>query len=127
MIVGLLALTAGLAGFCVLYGPELLAFVADAPRFRAWVEERGLWGRAAFVGMMAVQIIAAMIPGEPLEIAAGYAFGTVEGTALCLLGALGAWAGGAPLMRATLRVVAGGVFALAVTAAIGKLFGIAGV
>ena len=29
-----------------------------------------------------------MIPGEPLEIAAGYAFGTVEGTALCLLGAL---------------------------------------
>ncbi len=47
--------------------------------------------------------------------------------ALALLGALGAWAGGAPLMRATLRVVAGGVFALAVTAAIGKLFGIAGV
>ena len=29
--------------------------------------------------------------------------------------------------RTTLRVVAGGVFALAVTAAIGKLFGIAGV
>ena len=47
--------------------------------------------------------------------------------ALALLGALGAWAGGAPLMRATLRVVVGGVFALAVTAAIGKLFGIAGV
>ena len=38
--------------------------------------------------MMSVQIIAAMIPGEPLEIAAGYAFGAAEGTALCLLGAL---------------------------------------
>ena len=29
----------------------------------------------------------AVIPGEPLEIVAGYAFGAVEGTLLCLLGA----------------------------------------
>lgn len=28
----------------------------------------------------------AVIPGEPLEIAAGYAFGAVEGTILCVLG-----------------------------------------
>ena len=62
--------------------------LSDPERFRDWVDERGLWGRAAFVGMMSVQIIAAMIPGEPLEIAAGYAFGAAEGTALCLLGAL---------------------------------------
>ncbi|MCV2446388.1 MULTISPECIES: VIT family protein [Paracoccus] len=45
--------------------------------------------------------------------------------ALAVLGALGAWAGGAPPGRAVLRVVLGGVFALAVTAGIGKLFGIA--
>ena len=38
--------------------------------------------------MMALQIIIAFIPGEPLEIGAGYAFGAIEGTALCLLGAL---------------------------------------
>lgn len=45
--------------------------------------------------------------------------------ALAVLGWLGAWAGGAPRLRATLRVVAGGAFALVVTAAIGKLFGVA--
>ncbi|WJS85688.1 VIT family protein [Paracoccus sp. TOH] len=45
--------------------------------------------------------------------------------ALALLGALGAWAGRAPLGRAVLRVVLGGIFALAVTAGIGKLFGVA--
>ncbi len=45
--------------------------------------------------------------------------------ALALLGALGAWAGAAPIGRAVLRVVAGGAFALAVTALIGKLFGVA--
>lgn len=43
---------------------------------------------------------------------------------LAILGALGAQAGGAPLVPATLRVVGWGVFAMAVTAAIGSLFGV---
>ena len=45
--------------------------------------------------------------------------------ALALLGALGAWAGGAHPARAVLRVVGGGSVALAITAGIGSLFGIA--
>ena len=45
--------------------------------------------------------------------------------ALAVLGALGAWAGGAKLLRPTLRVVFWGGAAMAVTAAIGKLFGVA--
>ena len=45
--------------------------------------------------------------------------------ALVALGALGARAGAAPVIPATVRVVGWGVFAMAVTAAIGKLFGIA--
>lgn len=44
---------------------------------------------------------------------------------LAALGALGARAGGAPLLPATLRVVLWGVFAMAITAGVGKLFGIA--
>lgn len=45
--------------------------------------------------------------------------------ALALLGALGARTGGAPLGPATMRVVVWGVFAMAVTAAVGGLFGVA--
>ena len=75
VIVGLLALTAGLAGFCVLYGPELLAFVADAPRFRAWVDETGWISRIVFVLANMAQVVFAFLPGEPLELGAGYAFG----------------------------------------------------
>ena len=67
-------------------GKPLVQFVSEPERFRAWVDERGLGGRAAFVGMVILHIIVAVIPGEPLEIAAGYAFGFWEGTALCLLG-----------------------------------------
>lgn len=44
--------------------------------------------------------------------------------ALAALGALGAKVGAAPLLRPTLRVVGWGVFAMAVTAGIGSLFGV---
>lgn len=43
---------------------------------------------------------------------------------LAALGALGARAGAAPVPRATLRVVIWGIFAMAVTAGIGRLFGV---
>lgn len=43
---------------------------------------------------------------------------------LAILGALGARTGGAPLVPATVRVVGWGIFAMAVTAAIGSLFGV---
>ena len=85
VIVGLLALTAGLAAFCILYGPELLAFVADAPRFRAWVDETGPLSRVVFVLANMAQIVFAFLPGVPLELGAGYAFGFWEGTLWCLV------------------------------------------
>lgn len=44
--------------------------------------------------------------------------------ALAVLGALGAKAGAAPLVPAMLRVVGWGVFAMAITAAVGRLFGV---
>ena len=85
VIVGLLALTAGLAALCIAYGPELLAFVADAPRFRAWVDETGWLSRVVFVLANMAQIVFAFLPGEPLELGAGYAFGFWEGTLWCLV------------------------------------------
>lgn len=68
-------------------GKPLIQFVQEPERFRAWVDSQGVWARVAFLGMLILQIIVAAIPGEPLEIAAGYAFGALEGTLLCLLGA----------------------------------------
>ncbi len=37
--------------------------------------------------MSCLQVVFAIIPGEPMEIGAGYAFGSIEGTLLCLAGA----------------------------------------
>lgn len=69
-------------------GRPLIRFAQEPEKFRAWVDQRGLWAHVVFVGMVALQVIVAIIPGEPLEIAAGYAFGALEGTLLCVVGAL---------------------------------------
>lgn len=67
-------------------GKPLIQFVQEPDRFRAWVDQQGVMAPVAFLGMLVLQIVVAIIPGEPLEIAAGYAFGAIEGTLLCLIG-----------------------------------------
>ena len=69
-----------------LVGKPMVEFVREPERFRAWVDAAGVWGRVAFVGMVIFQLIIALSPGEPLEMGAGYAFGAVEGTILCIIG-----------------------------------------
>ena len=67
-------------------GRPMVKLVGEPEQFRDWVDGHGIWGRLIFIGMMMLQVICALIPGEPFEIGAGYAFGAVEGTLLCLAG-----------------------------------------
>lgn len=65
-------------------GRPLVRFASEPERFRAWVDSKGVWARIAYMGMVIIQVMIALIPGEPFEIAAGYAFGALEGTVLCV-------------------------------------------
>lgn len=71
----------------VFVGDPILRFARQPELFRQWVAAHGVWGKCAYVLMVFLQVVVAIIPGEPLEISGGYAFGAVWGTALCLLGA----------------------------------------
>ena len=82
IIVALLFIAA--VGYLV--GKPMVEFVREPERFRAWVDSSGFVSRVIFVGMVVFQLIIALIPGEPLEMGAGYAFGAVEGTILCIIG-----------------------------------------
>ncbi len=70
----------------VLLGQPIVRAVNDPAAFRSWVEGYGIWGKILFLIMMYVQTVIAFIPGEPLEIAAGYAFGAVPGLIITLIG-----------------------------------------
>ncbi|MDD2363159.1 MAG: VTT domain-containing protein [Oscillospiraceae bacterium] len=54
--------------------------------FRTYIESYGWKGRFVFLGLQILQVTVALIPGEILEVGAGYAFGPVEGTLLCMAG-----------------------------------------
>lgn len=76
------------AAVCWFVGRPMGNLVSEPEKFRLWVESHGLWSQAAYVGMVFLQVLVAVIPGEPLEISGGYAFGAVQGTVLCTLGAV---------------------------------------
>ena len=62
----------------------LLQFLSEPERFRAWIGERGVWGVAAFMLLNMLQVFVAVIPGGPFSMTAGYAFGPLWGTLICL-------------------------------------------
>lgn len=64
-------------------GRPLVQFVSEPEKFQLWVDEKGVLGVLAFVGMVILQVLLAIIPGGPFEIGAGYAFGVVKGTLIC--------------------------------------------
>lgn len=68
------------------FGSELLAFISDADRFKAWLESYGHLGKIVFVAGRALQTVVKIIPAEPLEIGSGYAFGVWGGLLYCMLG-----------------------------------------
>ena len=78
-----LALALGVA-----YGPELWGFFADGDAVRAWADAQGPLAPVAMGALVVAQIVIAVLPGEPVELAAGYLFGFWEGTAVCLAGGL---------------------------------------
>ena len=87
-IVSAAVLLALFAAATVMLWNPLINTIQNPEQFRAWVNLHGIMGRFLFIGMMALQIVFAVIPGEPMELGAGYAFGTLEGTVLCLVGAV---------------------------------------
>lgn len=83
--------------FCAMVGwfvgVPMVQLAKTPEAFRSWVDSFGIWGKLLFVGMVFLQVLVALIPGEPVELAAGYAFGAAEGFLLSMAGILlGSWA-----------------------------------
>ena len=72
---------------CIFIGIPLIKMAGKPDEFRTWVEAKGIWGPIIYVALVIFQILIAFIPGEPLEIVAGYVFGTFKGTILCITAA----------------------------------------
>lgn len=76
-----------LIALTIVLGKPIIAAIRDKASFRQWMQGTGFWKYPLMMGIMALQVIIAFIPGEPIEIIAGYIFGGWMGMFLCLLGA----------------------------------------
>lgn len=85
-ILALIVFAAVCVSVCWFVGRPMIALAGEPEAFRQWVDGYGFAGRLAYIGIMALQVLVVLIPGEPLELAGGYAFGALEGTVLALTG-----------------------------------------
>lgn len=70
--------------------PKVMALTQPHTRelLQRQLESLGIGGWVAFLGIQVIQVVVAMIPGEPIEILAGILYGPLWGTLTCMLGIL---------------------------------------
>ena len=75
----------GVIGYFV--GVPLVRQFTESPEtFRDYIAGKGVFGQILMIGIVALQVVLALIPGEPFEVGAGFIFGWLEGSILCLIG-----------------------------------------
>lgn len=77
LVSGLLALL-----FYKVFAPHM----QSTESLQVFLESFGWTGRLILFGLQCLQVIVALIPGEVVELGAGYAYGAIEGTMICLAG-----------------------------------------
>ena len=61
----------------------LINFIEDPESLSAWIDSAGIWGPIVFMFLNTAQVLLAIIPGGPFEVAAGALFGPWAGTIMC--------------------------------------------
>ena len=64
----------------------LSPYMSSTEQLQAFLESYGWKGRFILLGLQVAQVLIALIPGEVIEVGAGYAYGAVEGALICLVG-----------------------------------------
>ncbi len=66
--------------------PLVKQFETDREGFRAYVQQQGVLGPLLMMGVTIMQVVIALLPGEPFELAAGFIFGWFWGSVWCMIG-----------------------------------------
>ena len=70
------------------YAPSVTRLFRDPGKFREFLSSYGAAGPLVYMALSAVQVIVAIIPGEIVQIAGGYAFGIPLGALYALAGTI---------------------------------------
>ncbi len=64
----------------------MFELAATPKAFRKYIAKQKIIGTLLFISVLILQVIAAVIPGGPFEIAAGYTYGPIRGAIICNIG-----------------------------------------
>ncbi len=70
----------------LLFTKILSPYLSSADDLRKFLDTFGWKGRFILLGLQCLQVVVAFIPGEIIELGAGYAYGTLQGLIICLVG-----------------------------------------
>lgn len=70
----------------IFVGPKLIQSFSNPDDFRSFINQNKFLGIFTFLLIQVFQVFFALIPGEPIEIFAGYGFGAFWGLLLCCVG-----------------------------------------
>lgn len=70
----------------VTFGKNLTIMIKNPERFKEWIHSFGRLGIIVFIAVQILQVVVFVIPGEVVQIAGGYLFGTVLGSIYSVLG-----------------------------------------
>jgi len=80
------AFIAGIVYITIRYGPEITALAKEPEKLSELLTLFGWKGVLVFIGIQIIQVVVAAIPGEAVQIAGGYIFGTFLGTLYSMTG-----------------------------------------
>ncbi len=70
------------------YAPEITRLLKDPDKFKELLNSYGYKSVFVFIAFQIIQVVIAVIPGEVIQIAGGYIFGTILGSLYSIIGIL---------------------------------------
>ena len=85
-VISLLIFAAVFVLLTLFFTRVLSPYLKSTEELRAFLDSYGWKGYLILMGLQCLQVVIALIPGEVIELGAGYAYGAIEGTLICLAG-----------------------------------------
>nr|WP_315019597.1 TVP38/TMEM64 family protein [uncultured Aminipila sp.] len=86
LLVPIIVLIVATIAVMVPFGGTIMELLSKPENIKNFVENYGIFGALIFIAFQVIQIVVAIIPGEPIQIAGGYIYGTLGGFTLSTIG-----------------------------------------
>ena len=80
-----LVLFMAMCALCLLFYQPFMDILDNKEEFKVMMDSFGIWAYVIYICVNMLQVFLAFIPGEVVEVLAGFCFGTINGTIACLI------------------------------------------